>query len=97
MEEEFGTPRTEFGGLVVIDPRKVLRLGLSIGANQIDSLEKLWESAEKEPRFLSLNVGVLIHQNKVTINEVLYSFRFYTPENNILAKPECAILPFKKH
>ncbi len=73
--------RTQFGGITVVDPHKVIKAGLVYDWYKASRLPALWDEAESVA-----SLSNHFFQEQIQQGALWYSFRFYTPKSNIEEK-----------
>ena len=78
----------------IVNPSLVVKLGLVLDEYKLHALELMWGISEEEAKkkMPLLNVAARFHQYEMKENDLIYSFRFYTPESNRKYKPSLAKL-----
>lgn len=74
----------EIGPWKLKNPELVVKLGFIIDDYKREWLPRLWREAEREAleRMPMFEARELFHEEVLTKNDMIYSFRYYTPESN---------------
>lgn len=77
--------RKEFDGVEVINPILVIKLGLIFDNYKYDQLDGLWKECEKAviDKMPTFKADDILHQEEIKDGDIWYSFRYYTPKENI--------------
>jgi len=72
------------GGFEFKEPELVIRVGFVLDAYKKSWLPRLWKEAEDEmlARMPTFKASDFFFQEDIDKGEMVYSFRYYTPESN---------------
>lgn len=74
----------EIGGWRMTNPHIVVKLGFALDTYKLPKLKELWKvnEAEAKKRLGKFDAKDLFHEETMTVGELTYSFRWYTPASN---------------